>query len=38
VERVEQSLAERLPRVTAFTHLEPSDDPVSYGDEGLDRD
>jgi len=37
VERVEQRLAERVPKVTAFTHLEPSDDPVSYGDEGLDR-
>jgi cation diffusion facilitator family transporter len=37
VERVEQRLAERLPYVTAFTHLEPSDDPCSYGDEGLDR-
>ena len=37
VERVEQRLAERLPNLTPFTHLEPSDDPVSYGDEGLDR-
>ena len=37
VERVEQRLAERVPNVTAFTHLEPSDDPCSYGDEGLDR-
>lgn len=37
VEALEQRLAERLPRVTAFTHMEPSDDPVSYGDEGLDR-
>ncbi|HWY26042.1 MAG TPA: cation diffusion facilitator family transporter [Nevskia sp.] len=37
VERLEQRLDERLPMVTAFTHLEPSDDPCSYGDEGLDR-
>lgn len=37
VERVEQRLAEQLPYVTAFTHLEPSDDPCSYDDEGLDR-
>ena len=37
VERVEQSLDQRLTRVTAFTHLEPSDDPRSYDDEGLDR-
>lgn len=38
VERLERRLDERLPNVTAFTHLEPSDDPVSYGDEGLDRE
>lgn len=37
VERLEHRLDERLPRVTTFTHLEPSDDPCSYGDEGLDR-
>ncbi len=37
VERLEQRLDERLPMLTAFTHLEPSDDPCSYGDEGLDR-
>jgi len=38
VEQIERTLGERLPNVTAFTHLEPSDDPISYGDEGLDRD
>lgn len=37
VERLEERLAQELPQVTAFTHLEPSDDPVSYADEGLDR-
>lgn len=37
VERVEERLAQRLPKVTAVTHLEPSEDPRSYGDEGLDR-
>lgn len=37
VERVEQALHERLPRISVLTHLEPSDDPRSYGDEGLDR-
>ena len=37
VERVEDCLAQRLPRVTAFTHLEPSDDPASYLDLELDR-
>lgn len=37
VERVERALDAELPRVTAFTHLEPADDPRSYEDEGLDR-
>jgi cation diffusion facilitator family transporter len=37
VERLEQRLDERLPMVTSFSHMEPSDDPCSYGDEGLDR-
>ncbi len=37
VEQLEDRLSQELPQVTAFTHLEPSDDPVSYADEGLDR-
>jgi hypothetical protein len=37
VERLEDALHERLERLTIATHLEPSDDPRSYGDEGLDR-
>jgi divalent metal cation (Fe/Co/Zn/Cd) transporter len=37
VERVEAELSERLPNLTTFTHLEPTEDPRSYGDEGLDR-
>ena len=37
VDGIEQRLSEKLPRVTAFTHLEPADDPCSYDDEGLDR-
>ena len=37
VERLEQRLDQRLPMVTSFSHMEPSDDPCSYGDEGLDR-
>lgn len=37
VERLETELHARLPRLTIATHLEPSDDPRSYGDEGLDR-
>ncbi|GAC1625445.1 MAG: cation diffusion facilitator family transporter [Nevskia sp.] len=37
IERIEEQLHERLSNLTVFTHLEPSDDPRSYGDEGLDR-
>lgn len=37
VERVEDRLHECLASLTIATHLEPSDDPRSYGDEGLDR-
>lgn len=36
-ERIERRLAERLPQLTAITHLEPLEDPASYDDEGLDR-
>ncbi len=37
VERIEQDLRARIPHLTAFTHLEPSEDPRSYDDLGLDR-
>jgi cation diffusion facilitator family transporter len=37
LERLEQAIAARLAPVTVFTHLEPIEDAVSYGDEGLDR-
>lgn len=37
VERLEQQIAGRLAPVTVLTHLEPIEDEVSYGDEGLDR-
>lgn len=37
VERVEERLAESLPHLTAFTHLEPSDDPASFADERIDH-
>jgi len=37
VERVEERLAESLPHLTAFTHLEPSDDPASFADESIDH-
>jgi cation diffusion facilitator family transporter len=36
-EQVERELRAALPRVTATIHLEPIDDPVSWGDESLDR-
>jgi cation diffusion facilitator family transporter len=37
VERVEASLAERLPGASVFTHLEPAEDPRSFADTTLDR-
>jgi cation diffusion facilitator family transporter len=37
LERIERRIDERLPNVTVLTHLEPAEDPVSYGDDGLDR-
>ncbi|MDM4769386.1 cation diffusion facilitator family transporter [Solimonas sp. SE-A11] len=37
VEDLEQRIAARLAPVTVLTHLEPIEDAVSYGDEGLDR-
>ena len=37
LERIESRIAERLPMVTAFTHLEPAEDPASYLDQALDR-
>lgn len=36
-EQIEGELRERLPRLTALTHLEPIEDPVSYEDVPLDR-
>lgn len=37
VEAIEQRLVERLPGLTAFTHMEPLEDPVSHADLDLDR-
>ncbi|HEY0914321.1 MAG TPA: cation diffusion facilitator family transporter [Solimonas sp.] len=37
VEDLEQRIAACLAPVTVLTHLEPIEDAVSYGDEGLDR-
>jgi hypothetical protein len=31
-EQIENELRERLPRLTALTHLEPVEDPASYED------
>lgn len=38
VERVEADLRNQLQQVTVFTHLEPSEDTVSWQDTTLDRD
>lgn len=37
LERIEGELMSRLPHLTAFTHLEPIEDPASYQDTSLDR-
>jgi cation diffusion facilitator family transporter len=37
VERIERDVAATSPGTTVFTHLEPREDPTSYGDESLDR-
>jgi cation diffusion facilitator family transporter len=37
VERIERDVAATAPGTSVFTHLEPREDPTSYGDEGLDR-
>ena len=37
LEQIEKTLVARLPNITAFTHLEPIEDPVSYDDQVLDR-
>jgi cation diffusion facilitator family transporter len=36
-ERIEKDIAEALPQSTFFIHIEPSEDPVSFADESLDR-
>lgn len=37
VERLEHDIATAVPGMTAFTHIEPKEDPASYDDMGLDR-
>jgi cation diffusion facilitator family transporter len=37
VEDIEAAVLERLPYATVFTHLEPAEDPRSFGDASLDR-
>jgi cation diffusion facilitator family transporter len=36
-EKIENDLAEALPQSTFFIHIEPSEDPVSFADQSLDR-
>lgn len=36
-EEIELKIQERLPESTAFTHLEPQEDPLSWADQELDR-
>jgi cation diffusion facilitator family transporter len=38
LEEIESEIAEALPGITVFTHLEALDDPASYADTTLDRD
>ena len=37
VERLEHDIATIAPGTTAFTHIEPREDPSSYDDIALDR-
>jgi cation diffusion facilitator family transporter len=37
LEEIEEEIAEALPGITVFTHLEALDDPASYADTTLDR-
>jgi len=36
-EQIERQICTALPQTTVFTHIEPIDDPVSWGDQALDR-
>jgi cation diffusion facilitator family transporter len=36
-EAIEREIANAVPGTTAFTHIEPREDPASYEDEALDR-
>jgi cation diffusion facilitator family transporter len=37
LEQIEAEVRQALPNTTVFTHLEPLDDPLSWEDQGLDR-
>jgi cation diffusion facilitator family transporter len=37
LEQIEAEVRQALPNTTVFTHLEPLDDPISWEDQGLDR-
>jgi cation diffusion facilitator family transporter len=36
-EHIESDLVKALPQSTVFIHVEPSEDPISFADQGLDR-
>ena len=38
VERIEEDLRHAIPNLVVFTHMEPLEDPVSYGDVKLERE
>lgn len=38
LETIEAQVRELIPNATVFTHLEPREDPLSWGDQELDRD
>jgi divalent metal cation (Fe/Co/Zn/Cd) transporter len=37
-EEIENDIARELPQSTFFIHVEPSEDPVSFADQALDRE
>ena len=37
-EQIEGEIRRRLPRIYVFTHVEPLEDPASWGDTSLDQE
>jgi cation diffusion facilitator family transporter len=37
LEAIEREIRDAIPGITVFTHIEPTEDPRSWGDESLDR-